>query len=832
MLGYDIYQAAADFEPLHAPDPNEIEWDILVTGRPFTPYYNEKAVIMFGLATLEDPELRIRIFQGFLPWSDYQSALRSCAATIVNTRMGPVFSSRGAEALRLGCQVLHFDGEACASLAKFMGGGVHCVEKNNLAGGIRKARDTWKNWAEDRSSSDVRHNILDVFPNSPEREIRLIKFGIFENALNPRQSPDSSLPAATWVPAEHQTYSYNDGLTVFTRIATINLKAPDKTAVHLNNAGAALTYAALFHDGTGKFLQRALAVYETAVATYPDHLVSHFNRGRIFWLAGKRDLAVKELIWVADMAADAAFDPSVETILSHRIHDLNEMCPYGHYWRAASEAIAAKDESFEKPRRIIQATACTYLAQDCFERGDFDGARIQALKATRLFPDHFPALVLLARTDLELGDFYEEGVAAFRRAFSVYPVIINNYLSVGVALEEQVSSPERALHLVRQWSLFRLRVRTERGELWPASGETIETFERYYENLPAWVRARMTREGEAIQEDETTMSFEQKMEKTRYTIAPYLKEYDGIKMYWQPFVMTQTTPDYRSDVVNTDSLGFRYSRDRSGREVHFDNSRDCKVNLFVGNSTAFGIGVTSDGKTLPSLLAKSTKETWLNLSFRTHTIRQNFITFSSVRDLIGPINNIVLFAGATDLLIYLINSLLPKPWGTFYHYANYFEKFYNVPPGFLSRIENHYRERKSIIDQMRLDLSNWKVMASGLGAQLLFVYQPIAELSCKKQSTEEVALYEAIENSRHNPYSGDLKHSFFKANKWFTAALNESCVILDIPYLDANTFNADGAYHGEWLFTDPFHLNDRGSEIIADLITEMILKSPRPEDKK
>jgi hypothetical protein len=111
-----------------------------------------------------------------------------------------------------------------------------------------------------------------------------------------------------------------------------------------------------------------------------------------------------------------------------------------------------------------------------------------------------------------LGDFYEEGVAAFRRAFSVYPVIINNYLSVGVALEEQVSLPERALHLVRQWSLFRLRVRTEKGELWPASGETIETFERYYENLPAWVRARMTMEGKPIQEDETTMSFEQNME--------------------------------------------------------------------------------------------------------------------------------------------------------------------------------------------------------------------------------------------------------------------------------------------------------------------------------
>ena len=108
------------------------------------------------------------------------------------------------------------------------------------------------------------------------------------------------------------------------------------------------------------------------------------------------------------------------------------------------------------------------------------------------------------------------------------------------------------------------------------------------------------------------------------------------------------------------------------------------------------------------------------------------------------------------------------------------------------------------------------------------MYQPIAELSCKKQSAEEVALYEAIENSPHNPYSGDLKHSFFKANEWFTAALNGSCVILDIPYLDANTFNTDGAYHGKWLFTDPFHLNDRGSEIIANLITEMILKSPGP----
>ena len=62
----------------------------------------------------------------------------------------------------------------------------------------------------------------------------------------------------------------------------------------------------------------------------------------------------------------------------------------------------------------------------------------------------------------------------------------------------------------------------------------------------------------------------------------------------------------------------------------------------------------------------------------------------------------------------------------------------------------------------------------------------------------------------------------------YAAALNESCAILDIPYLDANTFNTDGAYHGKWLFTDPFHLNDRGSEIIANLIAEMILKSPGP----
>ena len=180
----------------------------------------------------------------------------------------------------------------------------------------------------------------------------------------------------------------------------------------------------------------------------------------------------------------------------------------------------------------------------------------------------------------------------------------------------------------------------------------------------------------------------------------------------------------------------------------------------------------------------------------------------------------------------MINSLFPKPWGTFYHYANYFEKFYNVPPGFLSRIENHYRERKSIIDQMRLDLSNWKVMASGLGAQLLFVYQPVDELSSKNRSAEEIVLYEAIENSTHNPYSGDLKLSFFKANKWFTAALEESCVRLDIPYLDANNFNADGAYHGEWLFTDPFHLNDKGSGVIACLITEMMSEIPPQQDKK
>ena len=69
--------------------------------------------------------------------------------------------------------------------------------------------------------------------------------------------------------------------------------------------------------------------------------------------------------------------------------------------------------------------------------------------------------------------------------------------------------------------------------------------------------------------------------------------------------MTQTTPDYRSEVVNTDSLGFRYSRDRNGGEVHFDNSLDCKVSLFVGNLAFFDYSNNLDGVKIGVLIGSS-----------------------------------------------------------------------------------------------------------------------------------------------------------------------------------------------------------------------------------
>ena len=45
----------------------------------------------------------------------------------------------------------------------------------------------------------------------------------------------------------------------------------------------------------------------------------------------------------------------------------------------------------------------------------------------------------------------------------------------------------------------------------------------------------------------------------RYELIPQIKTYDNLGFEWLPYLMFSQTPNFRSDVLNTDENGYRFS---------------------------------------------------------------------------------------------------------------------------------------------------------------------------------------------------------------------------------------------------------------------------------
>ena len=69
-------------------------------------------------------------------------------------------------------------------------------------------------------------------------------------------------------------------------------------------------------------------------------------------------------------------------------------------------------------------------------------------------------------------------------------------------------------------------------------------------------------------------------------------------------VMFTSTPNYSGGVLNTDRFGFRKTnfKNYSYSVENLNGISDCS--LIVGGSTVFGVGSTSDGNTISSLMSK------------------------------------------------------------------------------------------------------------------------------------------------------------------------------------------------------------------------------------
>ncbi len=349
----------------------------------------------------------------------------------------------------------------------------------------------------------------------------------------------------------------------------------------------------------------------------------------------------------------------------------------------------------------------------------------------------------------------------------------------------------------------------------------------------------------------------------RDLLTPQMHEYDRVGVSFHPYIMFFQEKSYKSDVVNTDSNGFRFTN--FNEKKFASDSLACvdEVSLVIGGSTAFGVGATSDRQTISSILSQKTNILHLNLGGRAFNSTQELILFKWLISQKPKIKDVTIVSGANDLYLSTIktNSFMPGQFFGMQYEASMTKGMLSpkrkllklllskwapndinwtnmdiktiITSSLKSMIDsstnrtlprpNSYSERifsvKSATSYLDSSLCFWSALSTFLDFRLTYVLQPFASW-CKKQYThEEKSLFAYLNASEQDP-GGVLKQMLDIENySEFTQGISLICDKYKINYLDSNAILAGRAESSnEWLYVDRIHLTDLGYKVLANII--------------
>jgi len=337
----------------------------------------------------------------------------------------------------------------------------------------------------------------------------------------------------------------------------------------------------------------------------------------------------------------------------------------------------------------------------------------------------------------------------------------------------------------------------------------------------------------------------------RAVLTPQMLQYDDFddpgETRWAPYLMYFHRAGYRSDVVNTDRLGFRISRCAGEQaSVGFRLPRG-PVRLFAGSSTAFGIGATSDAATMPSRLWSRYMpgNPWLNFAGRSHNSTQELLLFLLYRDLLPEIEEIVIFSGLNNLALSRLPQSQQGDHGAFFNCGEYYEQMEKLRAGHRPSRPGFGR-RKAAPAELAEDsavpglqdrilgaaeatarhLASWQLLAKPTGARISFVLQPLATWVREQHAPEEKRLFDELDRvSNFWQLYGDIATK--QACQSYSDALRNACNKLEIPFFDINPVLAESVREQDWLFVDRAHFTDKGNDIVAGLLADL-LSRPDP----
>ena len=356
----------------------------------------------------------------------------------------------------------------------------------------------------------------------------------------------------------------------------------------------------------------------------------------------------------------------------------------------------------------------------------------------------------------------------------------------------------------------------------------------------------------------------------RRVLTPQTEHYNNIGQVWLPYLMYFNSPRYSSDVVNTDSYGFRITYKGLNRVEDFSNINGIPTCLLIGGSFVFGLGATNDRNTIPTVMNANTDCLWLNFGGRALNSTQEFLLFQFFHQQIRCIKKIVILSGLNNLMLHYLSGSR-QGLGPFF-FQNEFDDKMNI--GFMpkkSRIakailypffghkidyarisardirkylfkkerqwgagkKNHCAAvalgqvedgREAILHLFSRDIANWRLFTKTMGIDLYYVLQPFSNWIDKESSKEEEMLFKHFDNLPGviweiitNKLSSDLY-------KWFLPKIKDICTLNGVNFFDMNSELSNLQLDGKWLFVDRAHCTDDGYRIVAKILEEKTAK--------
>lgn len=319
-------------------------------------------------------------------------------------------------------------------------------------------------------------------------------------------------------------------------------------------------------------------------------------------------------------------------------------------------------------------------------------------------------------------------------------------------------------------------------------------------------------------------------------MVAYSEEFaDSGNINWLPYLMYFHPLNFKSNVVNTDSKGFRCS-EAFGEKYSIAGSEEFhSVNVLAGSSTVFGIGASEDRYTLASCLTeKEGKDVrWINFGGRSFNSTQEMILFSLYRHQLPQVDRIVLFSGFNDLGLARLPKRLRLDHGAFFMCNDFYDamkkkkqsRFSNWFQTKTAQAEDDIPSLNEQIDYAAAltlrNLSNWSAMAVDMGAKLTFVLQPLANWVRDVGSKEEEALFAELERKgRFEEFYGDILTQ--KAYAAYRDKLRMGAEDLNVGFIDIVSHLQNHIPQDFWLFVDRIHFTDQGHKAVADLLLTLL----------